>query len=194
MADFSRFSSCTVFLPVAVLLLTGRLHGTYNDTIRFRRANAECKRKNERKKEPMKRMSNHLALALTLVMLLTMLAGVQVSAAPAQEGTVVAQTVTYEDVTAEIFRYTPEDFEFRGNNTPLLFVLSDTTFTAETAAQMLNTKGFKTIADEESCSVLFVSPKNGESWTEDDYKALQILAGNATDDFYIGTDYSAGID
>lgn len=142
----------------------------------------------------MKRMSNHLALALTLVMLLTMLAGVQVSAAPAQEGTVAAQTVTYEDVTAEIFRYTPEDFEFRGNNTPLLFVLSDTTFTAETAAQMLNTKGFKTIADEESCSVLFVSPKNGESWTEDDYKALQILAGNATDDFYIGTDYSAGID
>ena len=142
----------------------------------------------------MKKTARPLSLALAFAMLLTLFLSAQTRALTAETDQVTTQTVTYEDVSAEIYRYTPADFKFCGNNTPLLFVLSDESYTAETAEDTLNTKGFKAIADKESCSVIFVSPKNGESWTEDDYTVMQVLAGNASDDYYIGTDYSAGAD
>lgn len=142
----------------------------------------------------MKKAISPLFFALALVMLSALFPSKHMNALAAEMSQVTEQTVTYEDISAEIFRYTPADLEFCGNNTPLIFVLSDETYTAETAENMLNANGFKEIADKESCSVIFVSPKNGESWTKDDYAVMQVLAGNTTDDYYIGTDYSAGID
>lgn len=138
----------------------------------------------------MKRIPKLIAvLVLTLLVLCS-----GIGAAQEPDGAVVAQTVTYEDVSVDVFRYTPDDFCFRGNNTPLLYVLGDGQFTEESANLALNTKGFKDIADKESCSILFVSPLNGESWTEQDYAAMQTLAGNAADDYFIYADYAGGVD
>ena len=106
---------------------------------------------------------------------------------------VVEQTVAGEDTSVTIFRYTPTDFNFRGNNTPLLYVLGNEPYTKESAESMLRETGLKAIADKESCSVLFVSPSNGSTWQKEDYAAMQLLAGNATDVYLYGNDYSAGV-
>ena len=106
---------------------------------------------------------------------------------------VVEQTVVGEDTSVTIFRYTPTDFNFRGNNTPLLYVLGNEPYTKESAESMLRETGLKAIADKESCSVLFVSPSNGSTWQKEDYAAMQLLAGNATDVYLYGNDYSAGV-
>ena len=106
---------------------------------------------------------------------------------------VVEQTVAGEDTSVTIFRYTPTDFNFRGNNTPLLYVLGNEPYTKESAESMLRETGLKAIADKESRSVLFVSPSNGSTWQKEDYTAMQLLAGNATDVYLYGNDYSAGV-
>lgn len=140
----------------------------------------------------MKRLHRILSALLIAAMLLTVLPTFVFGTGPAEEGTVVSQTVTYKETTVDIFRYTPADFNFLGNNTPILFVLGDQAYTEETANEALNTLGFKKIADEESAHVIFVSPA-GESWSEADVASIQALAGNASDNYYYGTDYSAGI-
>lgn len=139
----------------------------------------------------MKRIPKLLSAVLACVMLCALFSGVSFAAdTPAA---VVEQTVTSGELAYTFYRYTPANFNFRGNNTPLLYVLADKGFTVESANAALNTFGFRAIADEESCTVLFVSPSNGSEWTEADYAMMQTLAGNASDNYFYGTDYSHGI-
>lgn len=106
---------------------------------------------------------------------------------------VAAQTLSYNGVKAKIFRYTPSDFEFRGNNTPVLIVLSDGAFTKETADACLNGNGFREIADKESCSVIFVNPGFDGKWTDEDYPVLQLVSSFASDTWYPNTNYASGM-
>lgn len=138
----------------------------------------------------MKKLTKICSLLLVISLLASMLATVSFAE---NSATVVTQTVVSGESTYSFFRYTPEDFNFQGNNTPLIYVLGDKSYTEETANAALNDLGFRQIADKESCTVLFVSPSNGETWTENDYAMMQALAGNATDNYYYGTDYSAGV-
>lgn len=110
---------------------------------------------------------------------------------------VVKDAETPPDKQATYFRYTPEDFKFRGNSTPVIFVLGDGVWTAETAADALTRGGFDQMAQEESGHIVFVSLSNGASWTEEDYAVMQALATNVTDDYtytleQAGT-YDAGV-
>ena len=138
----------------------------------------------------MKKLAKILSLLLVISLLASMLATVSFAEDPAS---VVSQTLTSGENTYSFFRYTPADFNFQGNNTPLIYVLGDKPYTEETANTALNELGFRQIADKESCTVLFVSPSDGAAWGEDDYAMMQALAGNATDNYYYGTDYSAGV-
>lgn len=138
----------------------------------------------------MRKITKLLALLLIVSLLASMLATVGF----AQESeAVVEQKLTTENASYSFYRYTPADFDFRGNNTPLIYVLGDKPYTEESANAALNDLGFRRIADEESCTVLFVSPSNGTAWSEEDYAMMQTLAGNATDNYYYGTDYSTGV-
>lgn len=105
---------------------------------------------------------------------------------------VIAQTFSYDGVKASAFRYTPIDFQFRGNNTPVLIVMSDRAFTKETAEACLNEYGFREIADKESCSVIFANPGSGGTWTDADYPLLQLISASASDTWYPKVDYSSG--
>lgn len=96
---------------------------------------------------------------------------------------VIKGSETPPDKQTTYFRYTPEDFKFRGNSTPVIFVLGDGAWTAETAADTLTRGGFDQMAQEESGHIVFVSPSNGTSWTEEDYTVMQALATNVTDDY-----------
>ncbi len=141
-------------------------------------------------RQSMKKLAKILSLLLVISLLASMLATVSFAEDPAS---VVSQTLTSGENTYSFFRYTPADFNFQGNNTPLIYVLGDKPYTEETANTALNELGFRQIADKESCTVLFVSPSDGAAWGEDDYAMMQALAGNATDNYYYGTDYSAGV-
>lgn len=54
---------------------------------------------------------------------------------------VIKGSETPPDKQTTYFRYTPEDFKFRGNSTPVIFVLGDGAWTAETAADTLTRGG-----------------------------------------------------
>ena len=138
----------------------------------------------------MKKLAKILSLLLVISLLASLLATVSFAEDPAS---VVSQTLVSGENAYSFFRYTPADFNFRGNNTPLIYVLGDKPYTEETANTALNELGFRQIADKESCTVLFVSPSDSAAWGEDDYAMMQALAGNATDNYFYGTDYSAGV-
>lgn len=129
---------------------------------------------------------------LTAVCLLCVLFSGTVLAAPEAPG-VVTHVLAYGDIAVPVFRYTPADFNFRGNNTPVLVVLKDTAFTEESANAYLNEKGFRDIADKESCSVIFASPCFGANWSDSDFAVAQLISAFASDTWYPGVDYSSGI-
>lgn len=134
-------------------------------------------------------MKKTISILLTLLMTLALL-----STAFAADAAVVEQTLPYPvsleegatpDKETTFLRYTPEDFKFRGNSTPVIFVLGATPYTAETAAEAAQAYGFADMVAGESGHVLFVSPVNGESWTEDDFEALRAMAANITDNYTV---------
>jgi len=137
----------------------------------------------------MKTVKKLCCILLALCLLAALLPGISAEEAPG----VIAQTLAYGEAAVPVFRYTPKDFEFNGNNTPVLIVMSDTAFTEETANDCLNNDGFRAIADKESCSVIFASPCFGAEWSSEDYAVIQLISAFASDTYYPGVDYSSGI-
>lgn len=135
-------------------------------------------------------MKKAISLLLTLAMLLT-LSTAALAAEPGPK--VTPYKVGWPVATAEAqapanqaltYRYTPDNFRFRGNSTPLIFVLGDTAWTEQSANEALVRGGFDRMAEDESGHILFVSPANGKTWTKDDYTVMQALATNVTDDYF----------
>ena len=131
--------------------------------------------------------------ALSLMLVLTLLLSVNLPALAADSSpSVTVQTVAWPVVegsestpanTATYYHYVPADFKFRGNSTPVIFVLGDDAWTQDTANEALTRGGFDQMAADESGHIVFVSPSNGENWTADDYALMQTLATNITDDY-----------
>lgn len=73
-------------------------------------------------RQSMKTLAKILSLLLVISLLASMLATVSFAEDPAS---VVSQTLVSGENAYSFFRYTPADFNFRGNNTPLIYVLGD---------------------------------------------------------------------
>ena len=119
-----RAASCAGYWPVASGALT--ISASFG-TIILRKTH-----KRKQKGRPhMKRIPKLLSAVLACVMLCALFSGVSFAAdTPAA---VVEQTVTSGELAYTFYRYTPANFNFRGNNTPLLYVLADKGFTVESA-------------------------------------------------------------
>jgi poly(3-hydroxybutyrate) depolymerase len=146
-------------------------------------------------------MKKILSLSLVVAILLSLCLCVSAESSTVA-AKVVAQnfswTLNEESRQAVIYRYTPVNFKFRGNSTPVIFVLGDKAWTEESANEALRRGGFDQMAQEESGHVIFVSPSNGTAWTAEDYPLMQALAGNITDNYtyqleQAGT-YDTGVD
>ncbi|WP_294550500.1 S-layer homology domain-containing protein [uncultured Pseudoflavonifractor sp.] len=131
--------------------------------------------------------------ALSLMLVLTLLLSVSLPALAADSSpSVTVQTVAWPVVkgsesapanTATYYHYIPDGFKFRGNSTPVIFVLGDKAWTQDTANEALTRGGFDQMAADENGHIVFVSPSNGKNWTADDYALMQTLATNITDDY-----------
>ncbi|WP_340003623.1 S-layer homology domain-containing protein [Paenibacillus sp. FSL K6-0276] len=131
-----------------------------------------------------------LLLSFLLAAMLLPVGANALAAEPAAQ--VVEQSVAYpvsvkgkpaNQQSATVYRYTPANFKFHGNNTPIVFVLGDKPYTVASASQALTDYGFDRMMDDESGHVVFVSPSKGNTWTEADYPVLQALASNINDEY-----------
>jgi len=101
------------------------------------------------------------------------------------------QSIKYENTSISFYRYTPNNFEFKGADTPLLIVLSDIALDSKDANSLLN-KGFKDIADSEKANLVILEPNT--TWSEKDLVKVQGVMANTTEVWLTGVDYSKGID
>lgn len=129
--------------------------------------------------------------ALILILMLLMLCA-SFSACENADVSVSRRRVRQGLRTASVLTYTPENFDFRGGRTPLLLYLTDTRLSKRSALEKIEENGLKAIADRESCNIVFLSPADGRTWKEKDYRRLQTVAGSTKDSWFPGDETAEG--